>query len=1039
MINKLIDFSIRNKLIIGIFTLSLIVWGTYSIKQISIDAVPDITNNQVQIITQSGNLAAPEVEQFITYPIELAMQNIPGVIEVRSISRFGLSLVTVVFKDEMGIYLPRQLVDEKLAEAQHDIPNGFGIPEKAPISTGLGEVYQYILKPKKGYEEKYNAMDLRTIQDWIVKRQLAGTEGVVDVNSFGGFLKQIEIAVDPDQLKSKGVTIKDVFTALQNNNENAGGSYIEKGSENLYIRGVGRIASLQEIEKIHVANNNGTPILIENVAKVQLGHAQRFGAMGRNGEGEVAGGMVLMMKGENANNVVERVKERIETIKKSLPKGIELIPFIDRSKLVNRTTSTIVKNLSEGGLIVIFVLVLLLGNFRAGLIVASVIPLSLLFAISLMNLFGVSANLMSLGALDFGIVVDGAVIIVEAIVHRLNSKKNDGSKLSQKEMDQEVIEGASKIRKSAAFGEIIILIVYFPILALVGIEGKMFRPMALTVSFAILGAFILSLTYVPMITALFLNKKIKTKDNFSDKIIGVLVRLYEPVLRFSLKFKYIFLAIVIVSFIGSFMTFSKMGAVFIPRLTEGDLVVSIAHKPGTSLTQILKTSDVVEKLLLENVPEVVQVCSRIGTAEIPTDPMPIESADIFVVLKEQEEWTSANSLSELIDNIKNELEKIPGINSEISQPIEHMFNTLISGVRSDIAIKLYGENLDILANKAKEIQAIVSNINGVGDVKPEETKGMPQVSVKYKRSELAKYNLSVNHLNEILQMAFAGTPAGLFVEGERKFDLVVRLDSLHRNDLTAVEDLYIDLENGAQIPIKTLADITYAKAPVQISRNDAKRRIVIGVNVRNRDVESLVEEIKSKLDTQLDLPPGYYINYGGQFENLKSAKERLMIAVPLALALIFALLFFTFNSLKQAMLIFTAIPLSAIGGVGALWIREMPFSISAGVGFIALFGVAVLNGIVLIAYYNQLKKEGITDIKERIITGGKVRLRPVIMTAAVAALGFLPMAFSNSAGGEVQQPLATVVIGGLISATLLTLIILPILYYLFDELKLNKK
>ena len=1038
MINKLIDFSIRNKAIIGIFTLVLIGWGAYSIKQISIDAVPDITNNQVQIITQSANLAAPEVEQFITYPIELAMQNIPGVIEVRSISRFGLSVVTVVFKDNMGIYLPRQLVDEKLKEAQEEIPEGFGVPEKAPISTGLGEVYQYNIKAKKGYENRYDAMELRTIQDWIIKRQLAGIEGVVEVNSFGGFLKQIEVAVDPDVLKSKGVTISEIYDALHLNNENTGGSYIEKGSEHLYIRGIGRVSSMQEIRNIPVKNNEGTPILIGNIAKVQLGHAPRFGAMGRNGEGEVAGGMVLMMKGENALNVVERVKERMKVIKKSLPEGIEVIPFIDRSKLIHRTTSTVANNLLEGGLIVIFILVLLLGNFRAGLIVASVIPLSLLFAISFMNLFGVSANLMSLGALDFGIVVDGAVIIVEAIVHRLSTNQTKTS-LTQAEMDHEVQQGASKIRKSAAFGEIIILIVYLPILALVGIEGKMFRPMALTVSFAILGAFILSLTYVPMITALFLSKKIKTKTTIADKIIAFLVKLYEPMLRFSLRFKFVILTITTGIFVISILTFSKMGAVFIPRLSEGDLVVSIAHKPGTSLNQILKTSNEVEKLLLRNIPEIEQMCSRIGTAEIPTDPMPIESADIFVVLKEQEDWTSASSLSELTDNIKRELSSIPGIVSEISQPIEHMFNTLISGVRSDIAIKLYGENLDILANKSEEIKAIISDIKGVGDVKPEETKGMPQVFVKYKQKELAKYDLTAHQVNVALQTAFAGKQAGIFVDGDKKFDIVVRFDSAHRNEIKDIENLFVSTKNHVQIPINTLAHVDYIKAPVQISRDNAKRRIVIGVNVRNRDIESLVDEIKEKLDADLELPSGYYITYGGQFENLKNAKERLSVAVPIALGLIFVLLFFTFNSLKQAILIFTAIPLSAIGGVAALWMRQMPFSISAGIGFIALFGVAVLNGIVLIAYFNQLKKEGTLNIKDRIITGAKVRLRPVIMTASVAALGFLPMALSTSAGSEVQQPLATVVIGGLVSATLLTLIVLPILYYLFDEFKFNKK
>jgi len=1034
MINKLIDFSIRNKFIIGLFTLALIAWGSYSIKQIPIDAVPDITNNQVQIITQSQDLAAPEIEHFITKPVELAMQNIPGVIEVRSISRFGLSVVTVVFKDEMGSFLPRQLVDEKLKEAQRDIPEGFGTPEKAPLSTGLGEVYQYNLKAKEGFEDQYSAMDLRTIQDWIVKRQLAGIEGVVEVNSFGGFLKQIEVAVNPELLKNKGVSIAEVYEALQLNNENAGGSYIEKGSENYYLRIIGMTSSMEEIRKIKIKNNFGAPILIEHIGEVKIGHAPRFGAMGRNGEGEVAGGMVLMMKGENANKVVARIKERIEIVKKSLPEGVELIPFIDRSDLIGRTTSTVFTNLLEGGLIVIFILVLLLGNFRAGLIVASVIPLSLLFAISLMNLFGVSANLMSLGALDFGIVVDGAVIIVEAIIHRL-AKKRSGEKLSQEEMDKEVREGASKIRVSAAFGEIIILIVYLPILALVGIEGKMFRPMALTVSFAILGAFILSLTYVPMITSVLLKKNISPKRTIADKIMGFFEKLYIPVLKLALKFKFIVLGLAAIIFIISVLTFSKMGAVFIPRLEEGDLVVSIAHKPGTSLTQILKTSHEVEKILMANVPEIEQMCSRIGTAEIPTDPMPLESADIFVVLKDKNDWTSASTLSELVDIIKHEISVVPGINVEISQPIEHMFNTLISGVRSDIAIKVYGQNLDILDEKAKEIQELISDIPGVGDVKPEEVKGMPQVIIEYKKDELSKYDLNIHDLNDIIQTGFSGKTAGVYVDEGKNFDIVVRLDSAHRNELKDIENLYVDLPNGNQIPLSAVASIDYIKAPVQISRDDAKRRIVIGVNVRNRDIESLVTEIQTKLDSKLDLPPGYYVTYGGQFENLKNAKDRLLVAVPIALMLIFILLFFTFNSIKQALLIFTAIPLAAMGGVAALWIRQMPFSISAGIGFIALFGVAVLNGIVLIAYFNQLKKEGISNKMERILTGAKVRLRPVIMTASVAALGFLPMAISSGDGAEVQQPLATVVIGGLLSATLLTLLVLPILYALFDSKK----
>ncbi len=1040
MINKLIEFSIRNKFIIGIFIIALIGWGAYSLKHINIDAVPDVTNNQVQIITQSPNLAAQEVEQFITTPIELHMQNVPGVIEVRSISRFGLSVVTVVFKEETSIYLARQLVDEKLKEVEGEIPEGFGTPEKAPISTGLGEVYQYVIQPKEGYEEQYDAMDIRTIQDWIVKRQLAGIEGVVEVNSFGGYLKQYEVAVNPEKLKSLNVTIGEVFEALSKNNQNSGGSYIENGKNTHFIRGIGMAQSIDDIKKIPVKTRNGIPIRIEHVAKVHYGHAPRFGALTYNGQGETSGGMVLMMKGENSAEVVNRVKERIARIQNNLPEGLEIIPFADRTKLIDKTIHTVSTNLIEGGLIVIFILVFFLGNIRAGLVVASVIPLSMLFAISLMNLFGVSANLMSLGALDFGIIVDGAVIIVEAIVHRLVLRRA-GHHLTQEEMDNEVRDGASKIRKSAAFGEIIILIVYLPILALVGIEGKMFKPMALTVSFAILGAFLLSLTYVPMMTALVMRKKVRDKKTFSDRMISFIQKGYDPIIKMALRFKYAILTVTVGLFISSLLTFNNMGGVFIPRLEEGDLVVNFGLKPGTSLDEAIATATKIEKAFLEKFPEVLQVCTKIGTSEIPTDPHPMETGDIFVVLDDKENWVSANNQADLIKLMKKEIRHLPGVNIEFSQPIEHMFNTLISGVRSDIAIKIYGNDLNVLHTKATELSNLIADINGVGDVKVEQTVGLPQIAVKYNYDALGKYDVDIEHLNNTLSMAFGGTSSGVIAEYERKFDLVVRLDKAFRKDIDHVKNLYVDLPNGTQIPLEKLAEVKYIKSPMQISRDNANRRIVIGVNVRNRDVESLIEEIKTKLNSDLKLDPGYYITYGGQFENLKSAKERLAVAVPIALALIFVLLFFTFHSVKQALLIFTAIPLSAIGGVSALWLRQMPFSISAGIGFIALFGVAVLNGIVLIAYFNQLKKEGMTDIYERILVGTKTRLRPVIMTASVAALGFLPMALSTTAGGEVQRPLATVVIGGLISATLLTLVVLPVLYLIFDkvEFKPGKK
>lgn len=1026
MIDKLIAYSVENKLVIGLLTLALVIWGVFSLRQLPIDAVPDITNNQVQIITTSPTLATQEVERFITTPIELSLQNIQQLVEIRSISRFGLSVVTVVFEEEMDIYLARQLVSEHLREAEEDIPAHLGKPVLSPISTGLGEIYQYVLRPESGYEEKYSPMDLRTIQDWVVRRQLSGIDGVVEVNTLGGYLKQYEVALQPDLLKAMDLSIVDVFSALQNSNENTGGAYIERNPNTYYIRTNGIAESKADLESIVVKVRGGKPVLIKDIATVQMGKAPRYGAMTRN-EKEVVGGTVMMLKGANSAAVTERIKDRVTQIQKSLPKGVVIEPYLVRDKLINTAIGTVKTNLLEGGLIVIFILVMMLGNWRAGLIVASVIPLAMLFAVAMMNVLGISANLMSLGAIDFGLIVDGAVIIVEAIVHRLRMGFA-GQRLSDTQMDGEVTLAAQKIRSSAAFGEIIILIVYVPILALVGIEGKMFKPMAQTVMLAISGALVLSLTYVPMMTALMLGKTISDKRTIADRIIHFCQGIYTPLLHSALRFKTIVIAAVVALFIGSIMMFSQMGGEFIPTLEEGDLALHQILPPGSSLSQSVEVSKLIQQKLLADFPEIEDVVTKIGSSEIPTDPMPVETGDIMVIMRPKSEWTSAKTRQEMFEKMEASLLSIPGVAYEFSQPIQMRFNELMTGARGDIAIKLFGDDLDLLFSKAKEAERIIRTLDGIGTVKVEQTVGMPQLMIDFKYDQMARYGLQVKEVNQVIRAAFAGEKAGTIYEGDRRYDLVVRLEEKHRQQLSDVSGLYIPIASGAQIPLKSVASVKLVDAPMQISRENTNRRIVISVNLGNADVESLVHDIQAALDTQLDLPSGYYFTYGGQFENLQAANARLRIAVPIALGLIFILLYFTFGSFSQALLIFTTIPLSAIGGVWALVFRDMPFSISAGIGFIALFGVAVLNGIVLIGYFNQLRLEGILDIRERILSGTRTRLRPVLMTAGVASLGFLPMALSTSGGAEVQRPLATVVIGGLVTATFLTLVVLPILY-----------
>ena len=1043
MLEKIIAFSLKNKLIILLFTLGVFSYGIYSVFQISIGAVPDVTNNQVQVITTSRNLSTQDIEQFITYPVEIEMANLPGIKEIRSISKFGLSVVTIVFEDDLGTFLPRQLIAEKIKSASEKIPAGFGTPEMGPITTGLGEIYQYTIEVQPEFKKNYTVSDLRTIQDWVVKRQLSGIKGVVEVNTWGGFLKQYEIAISPARLKAMNITMTELFTSLEKNNSIAGGAYIEKVNQSYFIRGEGKVKSLEDIENIVVKNSSGLPVYIKNIATVNFGHANRFGAITGNGEGEKVLGQVMMLKGGNSKQVITDVKKRIAEIQKSLPEGVYINGFLERSELVGKTTFTVAENLILGCLIVIFVVVLLLGNWRSGLVVASVIPLCLLFAISFMNIFHIDANLMSLGAIDFGIIIDGAVIIVEFIAFQIASRSANLAGLSkedqQVEIDQITFKSASKMMNSAIFGQLIILIVFIPILSLSGIEGKMFKPMAMTFSFALLGAMLFCFTYVPVVASLFLKPKEENPNSFSHKLILKFNLLYLPIITWALSNtkKVLYGALGLLVFAS--VLFSTMGGEFIPTLDEGDFVIQPVLKTGTSLTKTIATTTKIEQIILKNFPEVNQVVSRIGAAEVPTDPMSMEESDIIVKLKPKSEWVSAKSKDELADKIKTAIEtQIPNMEIEFTQPIEMRFNELISGSRSDVAVKLFGEDLNILAQKAHEIENAIKNVEGASDIIIEKTEGLPQMLVQYNRSKIARYGLNIAELNEMVSLSFAGKTVGNVFEGEKRFDMVVRLNETNRQDIDDLKNLYVATPSGQQIPLSELATIEYTEGPAKISRDNTNRRIVVGVNVRNRDLQSVVTDIQNRIATKVKLPSGYYLKYGGQFENLESAKNRLLIAVPIALILIFILLYFAFGSIKEALMVYSAIPLSAVGGILFLWIRGLPFSISAGVGFIALFGIAVLNGIVLIEHFKELKHSGMKNIDKLILKGTTDRLRPVLLTAAAAALGFLPMAISTSAGAEVQRPLATVVIGGLVTATLLTLIVLPILFKVFDEKEFKK-
>lgn len=1034
MFKAIVHFSIQKKLFVGLTTLFLLLGGIYAMMTLPIDAVPDITNNQVQIVTVSPTLAPQEVEQLITMPIEIAMSNIMNVEEIRSVSRFGLSLVTVVFKESVPTLDARQLINEQIQTVAGEIPTELGTPELMPITTGLGEIYQYVLRVEPGYEEKYDAMELRTIQDWIVKRQLSGIPGIVEINSFGGYLKQYEVAVDPDALYSLNITIGEVFEALNRNNQNTGGSYIEKINKAYYIRSEGMIGKIKDIERIVITNRGGIPIHISDVGSVRFGSAKRFGAMTKDGEGECVGGIAMMLKGANANVVTKELEARVERVQKMLPEGVRVEPYLNRSELVDRNISTVIRNLIEGALIVFIVLIIFLGNVRAGLIVASVIPLAMLFAFILMRVFGVSANLMSLGAIDFGIVVDGSIVILEGMLAHIYSRRLMGRTLSAEEMDREVEAGAGHVARSATFAVLIILIVFFPLLTLTGIEGKYFTPMAKTLVFCIIGALILSLTYVPMMASLFLKRTISSKPTFADRFFGKLNGVYRRTLHFCLRHIWGTIACSFAALAVSLFLFTRLGAEFIPTLDEGDFAMQMTLPAGSSLTHSIELSKQAEETLMKNFPEIKHVVAKIGTAEVPTDPMAVEDADIMIVMKPFKEWTSASSRAEMVEKMKASLEPITGAEFNFSQPIQLRFNELMTGAKADIAIKLYGEDMAELYKKAKEASLFVEQVPGAADVIVEQAMGLPQLVVHYDRAKIARYGMNIEELNTIIRTAYAGEAAGVVFENERRFDLVLRQDNDKVADLN-LDKLFVRTAEGIQIPVSEVATIGLVNGPLQINRDATKRRIVIGVNVRDADIQKVVRTIQETLDKHIKLEPGYYFEYGGQFENLQNAIDTLTIVIPVALSLILLLLFFAFKSVTYSLVVFSTVPLSLIGGILALWLRGLPFSISAGVGFIALFGVAVLNGILMINHFNNLRKQTKYQMTtNRILAKGCPHLlRPVFLTGLVASLGFVPMAIAKSAGAEVQRPLATVVIGGLIVSTILTLIIIPVFYRLVNS------
>ena len=1027
MISKIISYSVHNKKVVLVAIALLLVVGIYNVTKLPIDAVPDITDNQVQVITVSPSLSAEDLERMVTIPIENSIASIKGLKNYRSFSRFGLSLITIVFEDQVDIYWARQQVSERLAMVQRDIPPSFGSPELAPITTGLGEIFQYTLTAEKGYESKYSLSELRSIQDWLVRKQLLGVKGVADVSSFGGKLKQYQIEVNPEYVQASGFSVFDIFDAVEMNNSNTGSAYLEKNSSTYFIRTEGLLKTPADIENtLVVSKKTGAKILLKNLAEVKEGAATRYGALIMNGRSEAAGGIVMMLKGENSNVVISSIKDKLTEVNKLLPKGVVLKPFLDRTKLVNNSIKTVAKNLTEGAIIVILVLIFFLGNFRAAFIVASIIPLSMLIAIILMNFFGVSGNLMSLGAIDFGIIVDGAVIIIESILLYLHHISKD--KLHEKNnIDQLVVNNTNKLMSSALFGQLIIIIVYFPLFTLKGIEGKMFMPMVQTIIFALLGALVLSLTYIPAMSALFLKQGGDKSIAWSERMISRLEENYKKLFYKVLEYKKSLLYSFIGLFIGSIALFMNMGGEFVPIIAEGDFAVETRLLTGSSLSATIEHSNIAAKILKDSFEEVEQVVTKIGSGEIPTDPMPLEAADMMIILKDKSEWKNANTFDELAEKMSEKIKLASGVLFSFQYPVQMRFNELLSGAKQDVVCKLYGENLDTLAHYGEKIFKEVKSCEGAEDIFLETITGVPQIIISYDRTRLQNYDLSIDDVNKIIQASNAGAIVGNLYEGERKIDITLKLNKSQVEDIESIKQIKLSTNNGQIVPLNEIAEVKLINGANQIQRDLGKRRMIIGFNARGRDVESIVQELQAKVDKKIQFPNNYYMNYGGSYQNLKDAKNRLMLVVPLALIAIILLLQYTLKNWRLVWILFSIVPLSTIGGILFLAMRGLPFSISAGVGFIALFGISVLNGIVLI---NEVlnRKLDVQNLQiPDILDICKTRLRPILMTATVASLGFLPMAVNTSLGAEIQRPLATVVIGGLLSSTIATLVILPIL------------
>lgn len=1039
MIDKIIALSTRSPWTVGLCMLVLIAWGGFSLKNLPIDAVPDVTTNQVDVITNSPNLSSIEIEKFITTPIEMAMANIPGLLEVRSTSRFGSSVVKLIFEDHIDIYWARQQVFERLEGVKPDIPEDAGVPILGPPSTGLGEIYQYVIRPTDFDNPKYTLQEIRTIQDWVVRRKLLGLPGVADVSGYGGFTKEYQAKIKPERMKALGVTVDDLYDALSRGNSNTGGAYIEKDNKAYTIRGIGLVKNLEDVGNTVIKTVNNVPVLVKDVADVDFGSAIRYGALTMNGKGDVVGGSILMLKGANGNEVISRIKERMEVIQKELPEGLIIEPFVDRSKLVNNAIKTVATNLIEGALIVVLVILLLLGNWRASLLAASVIPLSMLFAFILMRSTGVVGNIMSLGAIDFGLLVDPAIIVVESAVLFLalamhkRLRDNPDAVISYTDRQNIIIESTAAIKKSVVFGGLIILIVYFPILTLQGVEGKMFSPMAKTVGYAIIGALLLSITYVPMMSALILRPaKSLHHGGFSERVIQFFMKGIRPLLNWCVHHTKAVIGFAAGVLLLGYIGFSRIGGEFIPKLQEGDILIDMNLPIGTPLTESISQSTNIHQLLMREFPdEVERIVSKIGTSEVKVDPLPLESQEITVVLKPKKYWTKTKQQEELAEMFNQAMKQFPGIILSIQQPIEGRVNDMMSGARTDVVVQLFGPDLDTLVKKGNEIIQLVKTVPGAVDVQENKVFGLPQINIEYDRKAMALYGVKVEQVNRAVQMAFGGATAGLVYENDKRFDLTLRLVGEERVKRENIENLMIQAQNGAPVPLKVLAHISEDVGPSEIGHEGLQRRVNLGFNVRGRDLESVVNDVMKKVNESVSLSRDYRITYGGEFENFTRAKATLAIVVPISLLIIFGLLYLTFGNFRDSLLIYTVVPLSAVGGVLSLLLRDMNFSISAGVGFIALFGVAVLNGILLVSRFNELGEEGVEDPKERVKQGVEDRIRPVLMTSLVAALGFMPMALSTSVGAEVQKPLATVVIGGLITATALTLFVLPVLYSLF--------